>query len=245
MEVVRAAIYLRTSADEVYEGTNDLAIQREKCEAMATLKGWEVSSVFIDEGKSGSLDESERPGLAELFDAVQGKEIQAAIVAALDRLATRIDLLLSLVIQITDLGADFVSCNEGLDSSLPTGHYALDIFSALAELEQLTPFSEKTAKTARLSRTGREQLPLGYLRGSHGPEVDIVAARTVRRIFELRSDGYALDEIAAWLDFESISPPTGERWSPSGVKSVLDDEDMYRGGARGEGDEPWPPILSG
>jgi len=240
---MKAAIYLRSSPQELEEGHQDLAIQREKCEAMAILKGWDISAVFVDDGHDGLLGEAERPGLAELMDAVHGQEVDVAIVSALDRLAAKIDLTLSLVIQITHYGSAFVSCNEGLDTNTPSGLFVLDIFSALADLEGLSTAVRGDLYGAGNGLYDRERLPLGYFRGIEGPEIDIVNARIVRRIFELSNDGYSLEEIAKWLGFEGIKSPVGEHWTPSRVKGILDDQDKYRGGTVGGGEESWPPIL--
>lgn len=241
--MMKAAIYLRTSSEERDEGREDLAIQREKCEAMAILKGWEISAIFVDDSLSGSLGESARTGLAELMDAVHGEEVDATIISSLDRLATRINLALSLIIQITGFGAVVVSCKEGLDTGTASGQFVLEIFSNLVELERL-PVGARTAGLSDEERQfTRERLPLGYIHGKEGPEIDIVNARIVRRIFELRGDGYALDEIARWLGFEGVAPPAGEQWTPSQVKVVLDDSDRYLGEVRRDGKQIWPPIL--
>lgn len=240
---MKAAIYLRTSAEERDEGREDLAIQREKCEAMAILKGWDIEALFVDEGLSGTLSEFERPSLAELIDAVHGEEVEVTIVSSLERLATKIELALSTIIQITNFGAVFVSCKEGLDTSTPSGQFVLEIFSNLVELERLPIGTRITRQSDDEEQSARKRLPLGYVHGKDGLEIDIVNARVVRRIFELRREGYALDEIAKWLGFEGVAPPTGEQWTPSGVKVILDERDCYEGGSRGEGEQRWPPIL--
>lgn len=240
---MKAAFYLRTSTEERDEGREDLAIQREKCEAMATLKGWEIASLFVDEGLSGALGEFERPGLAELIDAVHGEEVEVIIVASLDRLATKIELALSTIIQLTKFGAAFVSCKEGLDTGTPSGQFVLDIFYNLVKLERIPIADRGTGQSDAEGKSAREQLPLGYVHGKDGLEIDIVNARVVRRIFELRGDGYALDEIAQWLGFEGVAPPTGEQWTPSGVKVILDERDRYEGGVRSEGEQRWPTIV--
>ena len=239
---MKAAIYLRISAEESEEGQEDLAIQREKCEAMAILKGWDVFAVFVDAEKSGSVGEFERAGLAELMDAVHGKEVDVAIVSSLDRLSTRIELAISLILEITGYGSAFVSCKEGFDSSSPTGQFVLEIFASLAQLEP--PSTETYGKLVNgEGQPARERLPLGYVHGEKGPEIDIVNARVVRRIFELQDDGYSLDEIAKWLGFEGVRSPVGEHWTPSRVKTILDDRDKYEGGIHSDGVHTWPPIL--
>lgn len=240
---MKAAFYLRTSTEERDEGRENLAIQREKCEAMAILRGWEIAAIFVDEGLSGALGEFERPGLAELIDAVHGEEVEVTIVSSLDRLATKIELALSTIIQITSYGAAFVSCKEGLDTGTPMGQFVLGILSTLVELEQLPIKFRSTRGSNDEGQSDRDRLPLGYVRGKDGLEIDIVNARVVRRIFELRGDGYSLDEIARWLGFEGVAPPKGEQWTPSGVKDILDDRECYEGGLRRDGEQRWPPIV--
>ena len=239
---MKAALYLRNSAEEIEEGLEELAVQREKGEAMAILKGWDAVLVFEDEGSSGSGGEFDRTGLAELIDAVQGEEADVVIVSSLDRLATRIELAIALILQITNYGAAFVSCKEGYDSSSPTGRYVLEIFSSLLRLEPHSMEEFETMVDGEL-QVGRERLPLGYVRGEKGPEIDIVNARTVRRIFELQADGYSLEEIAKWLGFEGIPSPVGEHWTPSRVKTILDDKYKYEGGMQSDDIQRWPPIL--
>lgn len=241
---MKAAIYLRISANELNAGRYDLAIQREKCEAMATLKDWEIAATFVDEGLDGSLAEVERPGLAGLMDVVQGDQVDVAIVSSLNRLATKVNLILSMISQINGFGSVFVACEEGLDTSTPTGQFVLGIFSNLAELEDLPIASREGESRASDQPALRERLPLGYVRGPEGPEIDIVEARKVRRIFELRSDGYSLDEISRWMKFEGIDHPTADQWTPSSIQEVLEDDEKYRGSLRDNGAERWPAILS-
>jgi DNA invertase Pin-like site-specific DNA recombinase len=239
---MKAALYLRNSAEEIEEGQEDLAIQREKGEAMAVLKGWDPSMVFIDEGVSGAAAEYDRSGLAELLDAVQGHEVDAVIVSSLDRLATSIEFNIALILEIFRCDIVFVSCKEGFDTSSPTGQFVIEIFTSLLKLEPASTDGLGISEDDQLARY-RERLPLGYVRGDKGPEIDIVNARIVRRLFELQSDGYSLDEIAKWLGFEGISPPVGEYWTPSRVKSVLDDREKYEGGLQDDGIKRWPRIL--
>ena len=65
---MRAAIYLRVSTDDQVENFG-LDVQRERCEAMAKVKAWDVAEVFSDEGLSGTLDVTERPGLSAMMEA--------------------------------------------------------------------------------------------------------------------------------------------------------------------------------
>jgi site-specific DNA recombinase len=239
---MNSAIYLRISAKESEEGQEDLAVQREKCEAMAILKGWDVVTVFTDQEASGDVGEFQRPGLAQLMDAIHGGDVDVVLVSSLDRLATRIELAISLILQISNYGSTFVSCKEAFDSSTPTGQYVLELFASLIHLE--LPSIESLADAVDgASEHLRERLPFGYIRVEGGLEIDIVKARIVRRLFELQADGYSLDEIALWLGFEGVPSPSGTPWTPSRVKRILDDREKYEGGIHADGVHTWPPIL--
>ena len=132
---MRAAIYLRVSTVEQSKKFG-LDAQKEQCEAMAKVKGWDVVQTFSDKGLSGSLDATERPGMAALLDAAEQGEIDAVIFAALDRLGRETTIVLEIVEQLDEYGVELVSCRESLDTSTPAGRFVLTMFAALAELEK-------------------------------------------------------------------------------------------------------------
>ena len=133
----KAAIYMRVSTDEQVNGYG-LDVQRTRCEAMAIVKGWEVAAVYSDEGLSGTLDAGRRPGLAALLAAACSGDVQAVIVLSLDRLARKTLLVLDLVGKLDGCGVELVSVKESLDTSSPSGRFALTMFAAIAQLERDT-----------------------------------------------------------------------------------------------------------
>src|SRR5687767_10154749 len=115
---VVAAIYLRVSTEEQAREGFGLAAQLTRTQAQAIVKGWEMqpAHIYRDEGISGTLPPEERPGLAALLAAVAAGEVTAVIVLGLDRLGRKAKLVLDIVDQITDAGAELVSCKESLDT---------------------------------------------------------------------------------------------------------------------------------
>ena len=79
--------YIRVSTEEQVKQGISLANQKAKIEAFATAKGWALTRIYRDEGKSGkSLN---RPGIQELLqDAISG-QFEIIIVYRVDRLTRK------------------------------------------------------------------------------------------------------------------------------------------------------------
>ena len=238
----RAAVYVRVSTEDQAASGYGLDVQRERCAAMAVVKSWRVVAVFADEGLSGTLPVEDRPGLAALMAAAGAGEIDAVIVLALDRLGRKTGLVLDVVDQLAASSVEVVSVKEALDTTTPSGRFVLTMFAALAQLERDTIVQRTTdGRNVRGRRDGERggAVPLGYRRvwdanGVASVEVDQEAAATVRSVFDMRSAGQTMRQIAAAM---------GPNWYASTVKVVLDHAPLYRGAQRGESSVAWPSIL--
>lgn len=248
---MRTAIYLRVSTEDQANGFG-LDVQEEKARAMATVKGWPVVHVFQDDGISGTLDERSRTGLAALLRAARRRRVDAVIVASLDRLGRKTSLVLTLVEKLKAAGVALISCKESLDTSTASGQFVLTMFAALAQLERDTIVERTTDGRNQRGRVDGEKggrVPLGYARHfddrgkARGVQVDDLAAVVVRRIFTERDAGATLSAIADGLNADGIRTARGRAWHASSVRTVLQNEPVYRGGARGESRLRWPAIL--
>lgn len=248
----KAAIYLRVSTDEQVSGYG-LDAQLAKCEAMATVKGWVPSCVFSDEGISGTKDEKQRPGLAAMLEAIKVGEINAIIIAALDRLGRSTRLILRLVDDIVVTAkCEIVSCKESFDTSTPTGALMLTIFAAMAQWEKDTIKQRTTdGRNARGKIDGEKggRVPMGYTRTMDASkatgEITTVdeEARIVRTIYDRRARGATLTAIANELNAGGITTRRGRQWHASSVREVLLNEAAYRGGPRNGSGRTWPVVL--
>lgn len=243
----RAAIYLRVSTEEQANAGYGLDAQENKCRAMATVKAWQVADFYIDEGISGTKDETKRPALAQLIAAACGGEINAVIVSSLDRLGRNTRLVLRLIDQLAECGVVLVSCKESLDTETPTGRFVLRMFASLAELDRDSIVERTTGgRDARGAIDGERggRVPYGYYRTESGISINDTAAEVVRSIFTMRGDGMTLTAIASELNSNGIAPGRGGRqWYPSSVREVLKNEQAYRGGQRWISPVLWPVIL--
>jgi site-specific DNA recombinase len=123
LPVSRAAIYVRVSTDEQATQGYGLDVQRARCRAMAEAKGWPVVAEYADEGISGTLDATARPGLADMLAAAHLGEIDAVVVLALDRLARSTRLVLEIVDTFRTARVALVSVKESLDTESPQGRF--------------------------------------------------------------------------------------------------------------------------
>lgn len=250
----RAAIYTRVSTDDQAQQGYGLDVQLAKCSAMAQAKGWDVVSVFSDDGISGTLDAARRPGLQALLDAACGGEIDGVLVLALDRLGRSAPLILGLVDRLDKCGVELVSVKESIDSSTPAGRFVIVIMAGLAQLGRDVIVQQTTDGRNQRGMMDGERggaVPFGYrrVRDETGKAAGVVVvdseAETVRRIFALRRDGLALRQIAAELNSgpDQTAPRGGKVWYHTAVKVILENEPAYRGGPRGASSERWPVIL--
>lgn len=257
----RVAAYLRVSTEEQADSGLGLEAQRLKCIAMAMVKDWPEPIFYKDEGVSGTKNESGRPGLAKLLSDIQLGKFDAVITSSLDRLGRTAKIVIDLIDSFRSSNISLISCKESFDASTPHGQFSMHLFAALAQLERdQTAQRTREALFAKSQKDGERggRMPYGYRRvfdmvsGKDGQrlkksvtvEIDQDAAEIIRKIFSLRySNGWTLAKIAMHLNSKEIATARGGDWWPSTLQSILDNEQIYRGGVRGESNLSWPIIL--
>jgi len=245
---MNTAIYLRVSTTEQALEGYGLDVQREKCRAMAAVKGWRVAREFVDDGISGTKGEDHRQGLADMLDAIAADEVDGVIVSSIDRLGRSTRLVLRMVERMEGEGVDLVSCKESLDTSTATGRFVLRMFASLAELDRdniVERTTEGRNARGRVDGDRGGRVPMGYERLEGGGTAIVWSeAEIVKDIFTWRFDeGCKYHEIASKLNEQGIKTSRGKEWHPSSVRQILLNEDKYRGGFRGDSPERWPVIL--
>jgi DNA invertase Pin-like site-specific DNA recombinase len=125
----KAAIYARVSTADQHVETQLLDLRK-----LAAQRGFEISREYCDRGVSGS--KARRPGLdAMLSDARRG-EFSVVLVAAFDRIARSTKNFLDIVDELQELGIEFISAREAIDTSGPMGRMFITLIGSIAELER-------------------------------------------------------------------------------------------------------------
>jgi len=106
--VKKAAIYARVS-------TPDQCIDNQlyQLRDLAARRGYEVVHEYMDVG-SGS--KARRAGLDALLADAHRRKFSIVLVAAFDRVARSVKHFLSIVDELNDLGVEFVSARENIDT---------------------------------------------------------------------------------------------------------------------------------
>jgi DNA invertase Pin-like site-specific DNA recombinase len=100
---------------------------------MSEQRGWEVTKVYTDRASGAS---ESRPGLADLMRDARRGEFDIVLVWRFDRFARSLKQLVNALAEFQTLGIAFVSHQEALDTSTPTGRAMFGIVSSMAELER-------------------------------------------------------------------------------------------------------------
>ena len=238
------AAYLRTSPVPRPDGEPDLDAQRRVIERHVQAHALEAPEWYVDEHARG--DDLERVGLRRLMTSVSSGEVSVVLVAQANRLSTHLRDVLGFVDQYLEpAGASLASVTERLDTSTRRGEQMLEMLRSFDGLGGGMRLDEeevdaRTEEARRLSAEGRREkaaagehvagrIPYGYTRSKEGVvQPNPEEARVVRRIYDLREQGETLRAIAAALNGDDVSAPSGGTWSPSTVRYVLDNE-IYHG----------------
>ena len=91
-------------------------------------RGFEVYKEYVDSGVSG-VKES-RPSLNALLDDARKKKFDAILVWRFDRFASSVKHLVTALNEFKNLGIDFLSFSENIDTSNAMGEFIFTVFGA-------------------------------------------------------------------------------------------------------------------
>ena len=144
----RAALYLRVSTAEQSPES-----QLQDLRLLAQQRQLTIVAQYVDHGISGAR--TSRPALDRLLaDARQGN-FEVLAIWAFDRLARSVSHLIRLIDELNELGIEFVSYREAIDTHGPLGRAITVILGAIAELERSIIRERVCAGIRRARREGR------------------------------------------------------------------------------------------
>ena len=150
------AIYARVSTDRQ---TTDS--QLNELRDFVRRAKWKVYREYIDNGYSGK--NTQRPAYTEMLSDARYRRFDLLLVWKLDRLSRSLKDLITTLDELGHLGIDFVSYDNQLDTSSPSGKLVFSIIGAVAEFERDIIGERVRAglANARLKgkKLGRPQIP--------------------------------------------------------------------------------------
>jgi site-specific DNA recombinase len=215
--------YVRVSTDRQAEHGVSLEAQEAKIRAMATIHSAELLEVIVDGGESAkSLN---RPGLQRLLALINGGQVQAVIVAKLDRLTRSVKDLCNLLELFEKRKVALISVAESLDTGSAGGRLVITIMAAVSQWER-EAIGERTRDALRHKRNQGHRvgnIPFGSRLAADGQHLEQDAAEqaALQEIRRLRGEGTSLRGIAAALNHPAYRTRRGTAWRLESVARIV------------------------
>lgn len=153
----KAAIYARVSTDK-----QKVDMQLNELRQFADRSGWTIFEEYIDQNFTGA--NTNRPAFLSMMEAARKRKFDVLLVWKLDRLSRSLKDLINTLDELGSCGIDFVSYDNNLDTSTPTGKLVFQIVGAVAEFEKdiirervVAGLANARSKGKRLGRPPIEQ----------------------------------------------------------------------------------------
>jgi DNA invertase Pin-like site-specific DNA recombinase len=146
---IRAAIYARVST---LDKSQDPKTQLWPLREYAARRGFTVVAEFVDRA-SGRADD--RLNYQALREAVRRRATDIVLVWRYDRFARSTHALITALSEFNSLGVDFISLQEGIDTTTPQGKLVFTIMAGLAEFESSLIGDRVRAGMARARAEGK------------------------------------------------------------------------------------------
>lgn len=126
----RVAGYIRVSTDEQLDGYS-LSAQEKAIHDFASLKGWQVVTIYREEGRSAKSDL--RPVFQQMIDDAKAGHFDVIAVHKLDRFSRSLIDVMTYLNMLNDHSVSFVSVTEDFDFSTPIGKVILAMLAAFSQ----------------------------------------------------------------------------------------------------------------
>ena len=199
---MRAALYARVSTEEQVEGYS-IDAQRRAFTTLCESRQWTPYREYIEEGKSAHTDDlRKRPVFREAMDDALTGKYDVLVVHKIDRFSRKLRVTLEYFEKLGKAGVGFVSIQNDIDYSTPTGKFMLIMQGGLAELysDNLSEETKKGWAERRAQGLYCGLLPFGAMKGENGipvPHCDTHPGLVMA--FELAAQGKSDREVAVAL----------------------------------------------
>jgi len=167
---VRAALYARVSTEEQLEGYS-IDAQRRAFQALVQGRDWIAIKEYLEEGRSARTEDiSKRPVFKELIADALDRKFDVLVVHKLDRFSRNLRITLEYFDKLLKAGVAFVSINEQMDFTTPSGKVHLALLGAFAQYysDNLSQETKKGWAERRAQGLYCGLLPFGAMKGEDG-----------------------------------------------------------------------------
>ncbi|WP_336646276.1 recombinase family protein [Microbacterium sp. USHLN186] len=224
---MNAILYLRVSSASQLDGFG-LDVQEKACRAFATAHGLRVVGVYRDEGVSGTLEATQRDGLMSALATLQEGNVDALIVARLDRLSRKLTVEEAVLAEVWRRNRAVHSADSGEvkrdDPDDPMRTAMRQMMGVFAELDRAIIVKRlRDGRKAKAAKGGRAvgPAPYGYIARDGGLYPVPEEQDALARMNELRARGKTMQHIADVLAAEGYPTKRGGRWTSPVVSRIL------------------------
>jgi site-specific DNA recombinase len=219
---IRAVIYVRVSTEGQAESGLSVDHQTGKCQQLAELHDYQVLQTIIDAGESAKS--LQRPGMARLLELVRTRQVEAVVVAKLDRITRSVRDLGALIELFNWHHVALISVSESLNTESAAGRMIVRMLGTIAEWER-EAIGERTRDALRAKRLRGQvygAIPYGYRVGADGVTLDSDAqeVRMLARLRELRTAGSTWKGVANQLNVDGYRNRAGHPWILTNVRAA-------------------------
>ncbi len=225
---MRVVGYARVSTRRQADG-DSIEAQDEAIRGWAGEHGHDFAGLHADEGRSGALDEADRPALLGALSAIEAGEADALVVHRLDRLARALHVQEAVLARVWAAGGDaweVVGDRPVLrdDPADPMRTFVRQVMGAAAQLERGMTVARMQGGRRRKAATdgyigGR--VPYGWdLVGEHLVSSE-AEQRVIARMARARRGGRTFRAIAEQLNGDGVPAKGGGAWRHTSVRAVL------------------------
>ncbi|MDU0372344.1 recombinase family protein [Hymenobacter endophyticus] len=145
----RVALYARVSTlDKGQDPETQLRPLRE----YAQRRGFAVVEEYVDQASGTS---EERTQYKRMMAAAKKRQLDAVLVWRYDRFARSTQALVNALKEFQSLGVDFISYQENIDTTTPTGELIFHVMASLAQFESALISQRVRAGMARAKAQGK------------------------------------------------------------------------------------------
>lgn len=182
----KIGLYGRVSTSN---GKQDVEVQLQPLRQYCKQRGFTVYREYIDH-LSGADDD--RPSLKQLMDDARKRKMDTVLVWKFDRFARSTKSLVLALEEFRQLGVDFISYSENIDTSTPMGKAMFTMISAMAEFERSLIQERVVAGLKKAVADGKR---LGRPR----------QAFNLDRALQLKRDGSSWSQLANQMEVSSAT----------------------------------------
>jgi DNA invertase Pin-like site-specific DNA recombinase len=174
----RVALYARVSTLDKGQDPETQLIQLRE---YAKRRNFEIIGEFIDYASGTS---EERKQYKQMMEAAKKRKLDVVLVWRYDRFARSTQALVNALKEFKNLGIDFISYQENIDTTTPTGELIFHVMASLAQFESSLISERVKAGMQRAKAQGKN---------ISRPKLE---KNKLNRIMELKQQGLSMNQIS-------------------------------------------------